>query len=557
MSNLRLAIITDIHHGRNDETKHGEKALDLLSAVLAQMQEYKPDLVVDLGDRITDEDAGTDRRLSREVAERFERVEVPRVHLIGNHDVEFLPRTFHESLLGTPVSHHSVHRNGWHLIFWHGTPHYRKGNLNIAPDDLAWLENAISEASYPAVVFTHVPVDGGSTVGNYYFEDRPEGRAEYYNGAEARALITGSDSVVLTVSGHTHWNKLTTIDGVHFVSLQSLTEGYNSSSKPAGAWMTLELGKRIRVNVHGNDPLALELTPRTRGFRSLKRQVKRSATGANGTGAVAPMPERVRGVLLDLDGVIYSGTTVLPGAQSFLEHVRANRIQLVALTNHAGRRASDIEQKLRNMGISVQEKEILTAGWATARYVADRKPGAGVFVVGESALTEEMQEAGLQVCGGEDPHCDCVVVGYCSEFNRAQMETATRFVLAGAELIGTNPDRLLPTQNGPIPACGPLISFLEYACSTKATVIGKPNPRIAELALARMGIPAEESVIVGDNPETDIETGRRSGIATIWINGDDNPQASLTNSETSGATATFSDLAEVNDWLFRGGRVPV
>ena len=545
---LKLAAVTDIHHGRNDETKYGTRALELLEHALGEIEALAPDLLIDLGDRITDENVDEDRRLSAEVIERFRATAVPRAHLLGNHDIEFLDAGEQEREFGCSLQSHSRHLNGWQLIFWKADPTYRRGNLRIPDADMRWLERELSAASYPAVVFTHVPMDGGSMHGNYYFDRDPDGRAHHYNVEEARRIITAGSNVVLAVAGHTHWNRLNTIDGVHFVTIQSLTERFTTYPDAAASWAEIELGETIHVDVHGRDPIRLALPIRERG-RHWKVRPPAGTSGASvhansetehpssGEGgapgnansgaeeapatSVSSRSWRARGVILDLDGVVYSGTRLLPGATEFLSELRARQIRLVALTNHTGHRAGEVSKKLAAMGFDLPTECVLTAGWATANYLANASPGATVYVLGDQALASELTDAGLAAVGTGSPvdACDYVVAGYCTEFSRREMEAATARLLAGAQLIGTNPDRLLPTPNGFIPEAGPLISFLEEASGRRATIIGKPSRHIVELALSRLEVPASQAVIVGDNPETDIVAARNAGIASVLIAG--------------------------------------
>lgn len=284
---VRIAAVSDIHYGPNDETKQCARALELLESVLDGLRDYQPSLLVDFGDRIVDQDARTDRRRAAEVAALFKRAGLPRAHLLGNHDLENLSPACNEAVLQTELSHRIVNLGGWQLILWQGDVRSKRGNLVLPDQDLDWLQNQLALARYPAVVLTHIPLDSGSTIGNYYFEDRPQGRAEYRNTADARAMITSSDAVVMVMSGHLHCNRLSTIDGVHFVTLQSLVESYTTHPEPAATWTAVELGPSIKIDVHGNDRVKYELTPRRYGFHALRRSplphAKRHKTGTGGS----------------------------------------------------------------------------------------------------------------------------------------------------------------------------------------------------------------------------------------------------------------------------------
>lgn len=225
------------------------------------------------------------------------------------------------------------------------------------------------------------------------------------------------------------------------------------------------------------------------------------------------MLDDVAGLLLDLDGVLYRGAELLQGAVEFIDFLRRSGRPFVALTNHSGRRATDYAAKLAGLGIEVPAGSIVTSGWAAARYLALTHPGAGVYVVGTPALEEELLAQGSQLA--DTP--DFVVTGFLPLIEHELLLCATRYLMGGAELLATNPDPLLPVAEGFIPECGPVTAFLESAAGCRATVIGKPNPWIVELALERLGLPRERCLIVGDTLATDIAAGTRSGIRTALM----------------------------------------
>ena len=516
MDSVRIAAIADIHHGRDDETKLGSKALSLLDEVLGEIVATEPDLLVDLGDRITDAGVDEDKQLTRDVAKRFRDTGLQRAHLQGNHDVEFLEESFLGDVLDAPVSHQRIQIRGWNLIFWQADPHYRRGNLRIPDEDLRWLSEELRSCAYPTVIFTHVPLDRGAMDGNYYFETAPDGRAFHRNAEAARDLITESESVVLVVSGHTHWNRLNTVDGVHFITVQSLTETFTTFPEPAGAWAEIRLGDVVCVEVHGRDPVRLDLPLRGQGVHWPRRTPPETGRRPPTFGGNRAEP---KGIILDLDGVVYSGSILLPGANEFLTEMRDTGVPVVAVTNHTGYRSPDVALRLAKLGVDFSADDIITAGWAAAQHIAEIAPKAKVYVVGDPALSADLSDAGLSLLQAQEAldSCDYVVAGYCSEFSRSTLERAVSCLLAGATLIGTNPDRLLPTPSGPIPEAGPTIAFLERASGQNARIIGKPNTHIIDCALAKLGVGPQEALIVGDNMETDIAAGANSGIRTVLI----------------------------------------
>ncbi|MDZ7799707.1 MAG: metallophosphoesterase [Trueperaceae bacterium] len=272
MKPLRIAMVADVHCGEDQGTKLGSRAPDLLPAALAEIARHRPDLVVDLGDRINQADAAKDARNLRRVAEMFAALATPRVHLVGNHDVDNLSVAEHEQVLGHGLRHHSRNEGGWHLTFWNPDCRYvpKLGNMRLSDGDLAWLEADLAAHDAPTVLFSHAPAHRAPMDGNLYFEHRPASRAWHANVHEATQLLARHRQVILCVNGHTHWNALSFLDGIAFATLPSLTECFTTPPEPSGAWGLLELADPITWTVRGRDPLhwSLPLRHPRRGWSS-------------------------------------------------------------------------------------------------------------------------------------------------------------------------------------------------------------------------------------------------------------------------------------------------
>ena len=257
---LRLAIVTDIHHGRVSYTKLGPEALSLLDRAIAEIDDRGHDLIVELGDRISDVDRDTDRQLTAEVAAAFAPSATPHHHILGNHDVAYLTAADNEELFGHPMGSTSMDRGGIHLVMWQMNTRIERGRGFVPdPADLEWLAADLASTELPAVVFSHVPLDGGSLRGNYWFQNN-----EIYGGLanveEIQAVFREAGNVVLCVAGHVHRNQLNTIDGVHHITVQSLSDSYSTGGQACGAWATIEVGEReISWTTHGLDPISMTL----------------------------------------------------------------------------------------------------------------------------------------------------------------------------------------------------------------------------------------------------------------------------------------------------------
>ncbi len=584
---VRLAIISHILYDSGHEMTGGRDSLELLESAFWQIRAGEPDLLLDLGNRIACGNREIDRRRAEAVVESFEQSKLPRVHLLGAHDLANLPLTVHKHLLGTHLPQKSMRIRGLELIFWYplGPSHVERPTVTAR--DINRLKRRLKHARYPAVLFTNLPIGDAAFPDTGMAEDTPLGGCDNYHRArrahppegelrpvqggaqdaarQARALASDCPALVLVVSAGATDTSVTFAGDLGLLATPAFRHSSHSESADVTAvWTTVDVDSALSITVHGENPLQFEI-PMRRGSapgesipgegswgesRPGESLPGASTPGGGTSGESMPLPPVVRGVLLDLDGVIYSDTEVLPGAEAFIENIRSAGIRLVAVTNYAGVRASDVVLKLERMGIQLAEHEVVTSGRATAEYVNAVAPNSRVLVLGEPALAEELTEKRLHVVEVSDSAPEYVVVGYCSEFPRARLEAATRCLLNGAKLVATNPDRLLPTPRGLIPECGPLIAFLEYAASIRARIVGKPNREIIDLALSRLGVHPSETVIIGDNLETDIEAGRRAGIATLWVRGPSPVHSAPKPPEGAEPTAQFRDLVELNQALF-------
>ncbi|NLX07632.1 MAG: HAD family hydrolase [Phycisphaerae bacterium] len=221
-----------------------------------------------------------------------------------------------------------------------------------------------------------------------------------------------------------------------------------------------------------------------------------------------------RGFIIDMDGVIYHGGRLLEGAGAFVEWLKRAGKQYLFLTNSSERSPRELEEKLLRMGVEVGEEHFMTSALATASFLASQCPGGRAYVIGGAGLIQALYDVGFSM---DDVRPDYVVVGETRGYSYEQIETAIRLVLAGAKLIGTNPDVTGPGERGILPACRALIAPVELATGRQAYFIGKPNPLIMRDSLKRLGCRREETVIVGDRMDTDIVAGIESEIETVLV----------------------------------------
>ncbi len=225
----------------------------------------------------------------------------------------------------------------------------------------------------------------------------------------------------------------------------------------------------------------------------------------------------IRGVVLDLDGVVYRGETPLPGAQEFLAHLRRRPLPFVFATNNATRTPEQYAERLHRMGVAVSPEQIVTSALVTAEYLRARTPrGTPVYAVGGEGLCKALESAGMVLC--EDPDAVAfVVVGLDVAFTYAKLRAACRAIRNGAEFVATNRDPVLPVGEELWPGAGALVAAIEVASGRTPVVLGKPEPPLLEAALRRLGVPAGEALMIGDQLGTDIAGGVRLGMRTVLV----------------------------------------
>jgi NagD protein len=220
------------------------------------------------------------------------------------------------------------------------------------------------------------------------------------------------------------------------------------------------------------------------------------------------------GYLIDMDGVIYRGSTLIPGAQAFITTLLNREIPFTFLTNNSQRTRRDMSLKLRRLGIEVGDEHVFTCAMATARYLAQQKPDGTAYVIGEGGLLNALHQHGFAIVD-KDP--DYVVVGEGRTFNAEMMEHAVNMIISGAKLVATNLDPNCPTNSGTRPGCGAIVAMLEAATGVKAFSVGKPSPIMMRGARKEIGLSAAQTIMIGDTMETDILGGVQLGYRTILV----------------------------------------
>ncbi len=216
----------------------------------------------------------------------------------------------------------------------------------------------------------------------------------------------------------------------------------------------------------------------------------------------------MKGVLLDMDGVIYRGSSMIPSADRFIASLKEANIPFLFLTNNSRSTRRDLASRLVQIGIEVEESHIYTSAMATAEFLADQKPRGSAFVLGEGGLILALHDAGYAIV---EKSPDYVVVGEGRSLTLEAVEKAIDFVIEGSRLVATNLDPAPKVKGWPKPGTAAVVAMLESATGIKAFSVGKPSPVMMRSARKSLGLSASQTVMIGDTMDTDILGGIQMG----------------------------------------------
>ena len=218
--------------------------------------------------------------------------------------------------------------------------------------------------------------------------------------------------------------------------------------------------------------------------------------------------------IIDMDGVIYLGNALIPGAKEFIARLASDGHRFLFLTNSSNLTPVELQQKLAKMGIEVSVNHFFTSAMATADFLHSQHPDGRAYVIGGAGLREALDAVGYTIT---DDHPDYVVIGTTRTYDYERMEKAVELVRAGARLIGTNPDVTGPSDHGIIPACGALVAPIQLVTGVHPYFVGKPNPLMMRTALRRLRAHSADTFMVGDRLDTDVVAGTEAGMRTILV----------------------------------------
>jgi HAD superfamily hydrolase (TIGR01457 family) len=248
--------------------------------------------------------------------------------------------------------------------------------------------------------------------------------------------------------------------------------------------------------------------------------------------------------LIDLDGVVYRGEELIPGAQTFVQWLNERQKKYLFLTNNSFASESQVVDKLQRLGIATDASHVLGAAQAAVKHIAHRSPQAHVYIIGEAPLFDLVKANSLHIANDDPTTADTVLVGLDRSFNFKKLTEAVLAVRRGATFVAINRDPMLPIAGGYVAGTGTMVAAIEAGSGVTPEVIGKPKPTLLQEAMRLLESQPQQTVMIGDNIGVDILAGQTAGTQTLLVFSGNDTSASLAKS-TLKPTYVYEDLAAV------------
>ena len=236
--------------------------------------------------------------------------------------------------------------------------------------------------------------------------------------------------------------------------------------------------------------------------------------------------------LFDQDGTLYLGDRLYDFTIELLDTIRASGRKYLFMTNNSSKSVEDYVKKLETMGIHSTREDFITSSQATAYYLHKHHPGKTLYVCGTRSLIRELEQEGFPTTTELDK-VECIVMGFDRELTFQKLEDVSKLLCLHPELpyIATNPDWVCPTEFGSVPDCGSVCEMIFNATGKRPVFIGKPSPLMPQLAMERLGISPQETMVIGDRIYTDVKSGLNAGTTAVLVMSGETTQQILEASE--------------------------
>ena len=259
---------------------------------------------------------------------------------------------------------------------------------------------------------------------------------------------------------------------------------------------------------------------------------------------------QLRAFIFDLDGVIWRGHTPIPGAVEAVLALRTSGRRCFYATNNSRLSQPEFAQRLRAIGLELQDDEVITSSIATAWHISSQHEKFTAYVVGEHGIKGELEKIGGTILSEEEADItqsvDIVVVGIDRFFSYEKLRLAQKFLLRGAKFIATNSDWTFPTEDGVVPGAGSIVAAVEAASQIKPQIIGKPAPAMLLGCVQQFDLVTQRTAMVGDRLDTDIACAHRAGLPALWVaTGVHSREQALSADGEERPDALFEDLSQL------------
>ncbi|OFE17759.1 hypothetical protein BA895_14910 [Humibacillus sp. DSM 29435] len=267
-------------------------------------------------------------------------------------------------------------------------------------------------------------------------------------------------------------------------------------------------------------------------------------------GGAATLADRYRGVICDLDGVVYRGGDAVEGAPQSLVRLKAAGVRIVYATNNAARPPEDVAAQLVSLGAPCELDDVVTSAQAGSAHLAEALgPAARVLALGGAGVAVALRAVGLTPVAAADSDGDDVVAvlqGLGRQLTVRDFEVAARHLTRGARWVATNLDATFPLEWGSAPGNGAYVELLASTTGRTPEVVGKPFPPLYLLATERLGTSPAQTLAIGDRLDTDIAGAGAAGVDCVWVlTGVDLPSALFTTPELVAPMHVVAALSEL------------
>ena len=220
----------------------------------------------------------------------------------------------------------------------------------------------------------------------------------------------------------------------------------------------------------------------------------------------------LKGILFDLDGVLYTGSIAIEGAISAIEKIRASHIACRFVTNTSTLSLTSLQQKINRLGFSIPENEIISAPQATVLYLQGLKNPTCHLLMAEDVKQD------FKAFKQSATSADYIVIGDIGNaWSYALLNQVFNELMQGAKLIAIHKNKFWQTEHGLQMDIGGFVDALEYASGVKAMIIGKPSPDFFQIALDNMGLKSSEVAMIGDDIDVDVGGSQQIGLKGILV----------------------------------------